>query len=101
MITLCIRYTIDHNKASDFEVYAKAWPRTIQRCGGKLVGYYLPTKIAGPTNFALALIEFESLAAYQQYREKLGQDPDAVANVQRAERSGCILSKDRSILQRV
>jgi len=100
MLTLCIRYTIDHNKALDFEAYAKAWPQTIERCGGKLVGYYLPTKIAGPTTFALALIEFEDLAAYQRYREKLGQDPDAVANVARAERSGCILSEDRSILQR-
>jgi hypothetical protein len=65
-----------------------------------LVGYYLPTKIAGPTNFALALIDFEDLAAYQQYRDKLGQDPDAVANVARAERSGCILNENRSILQR-
>ncbi len=100
MITLCIRYTLDHNKLSDFEAYAKAWPETIERCGGKLVGYYLPTKIAGPTNFALALIDFENLAAYQQYREKLSKDAEAVANVARIERSGCILSEDRSILQR-
>lgn len=100
MITLCIRYTLDHNKLSDFEAYAKAWPATIERCGGKLVGYYLPTRIAGRTDFALALIDFEDLESYGRYRERLGQDPEAAANVARIERSGCILSEDRSILQR-
>src|SRR5579864_619614 len=100
MITLCIRYTIDQNKLPDFEAYAKAWPEIIARCGGKLVGYYLPTKIAGPTNFAMAIIDFENLWAYQLYRDKLGQDPDAKANVLRIERTGCILSEDRAILQR-
>jgi len=57
-------------------------------------------KIAGPTNFALALIDFENLAAYQQYRDKLSQDSEAIANVARIARSGCILNEDRSILQR-
>lgn len=100
MITLCIRYTIDQNKLPDFEAYAKAWPPIIARCGGRLIGYYLPTKIAGPTNFAMAIIDFESLAAYQCYRDKLGQDPDAKENVHRIERTGCILNEDRAILQR-
>ena len=100
MITLCIRYTIDQNKLADFEAYAKAWPPIIERCGGKLIGYYLPTKIAGPTNFAMAIIDFENLAAYQQYRDRLGQDPDAKANVQRIERTGCIRNEDRAILHR-
>jgi hypothetical protein len=52
MITLCIRYTLDISKLPDFEDYACRFPEPIERCGGKLVGYYLPTKIAGPTNFA-------------------------------------------------
>ena len=101
MLTVCIRYTLDINKLADFEQYARAWPEPIRRCGGELVGYYLPTKIAGPTNFALALINFPSLAAYEQYRNALMNDPDAVANVAFADKSSCILLEDRTILRPV
>ena len=100
MITVCIRYTIDIHKSSDFEQYARNWPEPIRRCGGELLGYFLPTKIAGPTNFALALINFPSLAAYEQYREALMSDSGANANVEFADKSGCILLEDRSILLR-
>jgi len=99
MITVCIRYKIDIHKTSDFEQYARNWPEPIRRCGGELVGYFLPTKIAGPTNFALALINFPSLAAYGQYRDALMEDSEAKANVEFADQSGCILLEDRSILQ--
>src|SRR4051812_15260416 len=101
MITLCIRYTIDVGKTTEFEQYARNWPEAIRRCGGELVGYFLPTKIAGPTNFALALIDFPSLAAYEQYRDALMRDPQAKANVEFADKSGCIWVEDRSVLQRV
>jgi NIPSNAP len=101
MITLCIRYTIDQNQFRDFEVYARAWPEPIRRCGGELLGYFLPTKLAGATNFALALIEFPNLAAYERYRAALGADSAAIANVARIEQSGCILSEDRGFLQRI
>jgi NIPSNAP len=101
MITLCIRYTLDISKFADFEAYARGLTQPIERCGGKLVGYYLPTKIAGPTNFALALIDFPSLAAYEKYRDNLMADVEAVENVRRMEKSGCVLIEDRSILRRV
>jgi NIPSNAP len=101
MITLCIRYTLDICKLADFEDYARRFPEPIERCGGKLVGYYLPTKIAGPTNFALALINFPSLAAYEKYRDNLLADPDAVENVRQMEKSGCVLIEDRTILRQV
>ena len=101
MITLCIRYTLDARKRDDFERYARGLTRIIPRCGGDLVGYWLPTKFAGPTNVALALINFPSLAAYEQYRERLGQDPDNVEGVRRAEESGCILVEDRAFMERV
>jgi hypothetical protein len=101
MLTVCIRYTIDIQKTSDFERYARNWPEAIRRCGGELVGYFLPTKIAGSTNFALALINFPSLAAYEQYRDALMRDAEAKANVEFADKSGCILVEDRSILWQV
>jgi NIPSNAP len=100
-ITLCIRYTIDANKLPDFEEYARHWPEVIRRSGGELVGYYAPTKLAGPTNFALALIDFRDLAAYERYREALMKDAEAVANVAAAEATKCILVEDRSFLRRV
>jgi len=101
MITLAIRYTLDANKLADFEAYAATLQRPLARCGGSLVGYYLPTKFAGPTNVALALIDFPSLAAYEQYREKLASDPAASDCLRRVESAGAILIEDRAFLRRV
>lgn len=101
MITLCIRYTIDQNRYKDFEAYAKAWPEPIRRCGGDLVGYFLPTKLAGSTNFALALINFPDLNAYEHYRESLMKDSDAKENVARIEASTCILNEDRGFMLQI
>ena len=100
MITMCIRYTIDPFKAGDFEQYARNWPEPIKRCGGELLGYFLPTKFAGPTNIALALVSFRDLAAYEAYRAALMKDAGAVANVVAAEKAKCILIEDRSFLQK-
>ncbi len=101
MMTLCIRYTLDANKLVDFAAYAQALRQPIERCGGTYVGYYLPTKVAGPTNAALGLIDFPNLAAYEQYRARLATDPDAVECLRRAETAGCILNEDRAFMQRV
>jgi NIPSNAP len=98
--TLCIRYTLDPQKLRDFEAYVARLPEQITRAGGAYLGYYLPTKFAGPTNTALGLVGFDSLAAYEAYRAKLAADPDAVENVSRMEASGCVLVEDRSFLRR-
>jgi NIPSNAP len=98
MITCCIRYTLDPHRVSDFEEYARRWPPIIARCGGELNGYFLPKE--GANNFAIALIDFESLAAYEIYRAKLAADPDARANVAHAMQSRCILVEERSFLRR-
>jgi len=101
MLTLSIRYRIDHHKLGDFDVYARALADPIRRCGGTLVGYFLPTRFAGRTDEALALIAFRDLAAYERYREALVKDPGAAECLERVERSGCILVEDRAILQQV
>jgi hypothetical protein len=100
MITVCIHYTLDPRKMADFEEYARRWPDPIARCGGVLLGYFLPTKYAGATNEAYAMIDFPSLGAYERYRDALAADPEAVENFAAAERSGCVLVEDRSILRR-
>ena len=100
-ITLCIRYTLDASKLADFETYAGNLAAPIERSGGTLIGYYSPTRFAGPTNIALALIDFASLAAYERYREVLAADPGNIEALRRAGQSGCILVEDRSFVQRV
>jgi hypothetical protein len=101
MLTICIRYTIDIGKHDAFEDYARNWPEPIRRCGGELLGYFLPTKLAGPTNIAYALINFPDLGAYEKYREALLQDEGAKQNVAFADRIGCIQIEDRSILRQI
>lgn len=100
----CIRYTIDPQKVADFETYARRWMEggIIKRCGGEPLGYFLPKKgYGGPDNIAYALIGFDSLAAYEEYRKKLVAYPEAKENVEFAKKSGCILSEDRSYVYRV
>ena len=99
MITCCIRYTLDPHKIVDFEQYAATWPPIIARCGGALVGYFLPKEDAN--NFALALIEFDGLAEYERYRETLRGDPEARESFDRAMRTKCIQVEDRCFLRRV
>lgn len=99
MITCCIQYTLDPHALPAFEDYATRWPPIIERCGGKLLGYYLPKE--GANNFALAMIDFDSLAAYEQYRAKLAEDPDARRNVADVVAARAILAESRSFLRRV
>ena len=98
MITCVIQYTLDPTRISAFETYAARWPPIIERCGGELVGYWLPKE--GANNYALALIELPSLAAYEAYRERLSTDEDAKQNFAHALESGCILAETRSFMRR-
>jgi hypothetical protein len=61
----------------------------------------MPTKIAGPTNTALGLIDFPDLTSYERYREKSLSDPDGVEALRRAEAAGCILNEERSFGRRI
>lgn len=99
MITCCIQYTLDPFRVDDFEKYATTWPPIIQRCGGALVGYYLPKE--GANDYAVALINFGSLADYERYRELLAADPDAKANLAHARDTRCIVAESRSFLRPV
>src|SRR4030095_15725007 len=95
MLTLCIRYTLDATKLADFEAYARSVAGPIERCGGKLVGYFTPTKIAGTTNVGLSLIDFPSLAAYERYREALAADPEHADVARRAPHPRVLLVRQR------
>jgi len=100
MIVSClIRYEIDPFQRAAFEQYAKAWRRIIPRCGGDLVGYFLPHE--GTNNVAWALIAFDSLAAYERYRIRLKSDPEGRANFEFAQANRLILREERSFLEAV
>jgi hypothetical protein len=97
MITCCIQYELDPNELPAFEDYASRWPPIIERCGGTLIGYYLPKE--GANDFALALVEFATLAEYERYRERLAADPDAQRNVADMRAARCIRAERRSFLR--
>ena len=98
-VTCCIRYVLDPFQRDAFEAYARNWLTIIPSCGGELVGYFLPHE--GTNNIALALISFESLAAYEAYRARLKADPAGAENFRLAETGRFIISEERTFLRRV
>jgi hypothetical protein len=98
-VTCFIRYQLDPFKRAQFEEYSRRWLKIIPRCGGELVGYFMPHE--GTNNIAFALISFESLAAYEAYRTRLRQDAEAVANFNFAEENKFILAEERTFLRKV
>jgi hypothetical protein len=98
-ITVFIRYQLDPFKRAMFEQYARRWLTIIPRCGGDLVGYWMPHE--GTNNIASALISFESLAAYENYRAGLRTDSEGMANFGFAEENKFILAEERTFLRQV
>ena len=98
-VTVFIRYQLDPFKRAQFEQYAKRWLSVIPRCGGDLVGYFVPHE--GTNNIAFALISFESLAAYERYRARLRDDDEGMANFSFAEEQKFILAEERTFLRKV
>jgi hypothetical protein len=98
-ITCVIRYEIDPFQRTAFRQYAENWGRIIPRCGGRLIGYFLPHE--GTNNIAWGLIAFTSLAAYEAYRERLKSDPEARQNFALADGRRLILREERNFLEAV
>jgi hypothetical protein len=98
-ITVFIRYQLDPFKRAQFEQYSKNWLTIIPKCGGDLIGYWMPHE--GTNNIAFALISFESLAAYESYRARLRADSEGVANFNFAEENKFILAEERTFLRKV
>ena len=98
-ITCFIRYQIDPFQRDAFRSYAETWSRVIPRCGGDLLGYFLPHE--GTNDVAWGLIGFEGLAAYEQYRAALRADPKGRANFARATAERFILREERTWLEDV
>lgn len=98
-ITCFIRYQIDPFQREQFRQYAENWGRIIPRCGGNLVGYFLPHE--GSNDIAWGLIAFDSLAAYEAYRARLRADDEGRANFALAQERRFILREERSFVEAV
>ena len=94
-----IRYQIDPFQGEAFRTYAQRWGSIIPRCGGHLVGYFMPDE--GTNDVAWGLIAFESLAAYEIYRARLKIDPEGRANFAAAQAGKFILREERTFVEAV
>ncbi len=98
-ITCFIRYQIDPFQREEFKKYAENWGRIIPRCGGHLLGYFLPHE--GTNDVAWGLIAFDSLAAYEAYRTRLKSDREARENFALAQSKRLILREERNFVELV
>jgi len=96
-LTCFIRYQIDPFQRDEFRAYAENWGRIIPRCGGRLLGYFLPSE--GTNDIAWGLIAFDSLAAYEGYRNRLRADAESRETFAMAQRKRFILREERTFLE--
>jgi len=100
MTIVCfIRYQIDPFQKEAFRKYAETWGRVIPRCGGRLIGYFLPHE--GTNDIAWGLIGFDSLASYEAYRARLREDEEGRANFTEAQARRFIVREERTFLEAV
>lgn len=97
MITCFIRYDIDPFKTEAFDRYARNWGQAIPRCGADLIGYFAPHE--GSATTAYGLYNIDSLAAYEDYRARLREDPLGRENYEFARRERFIRREDRVFLR--
>jgi hypothetical protein len=96
-IVCVIRYQIDPYQRDNFQKYAETWGRIIPRCGGHLVGYFLPYE--GTNDVGWGLIAFDSLAAYERYKTRLKSDPEGRENFAFAQSRKFILREERNFVE--
>jgi hypothetical protein len=96
-IVCVIRYQIDPFQREAFKKYAENWGRIIPRCGGHLVGYFLPHE--GTNDVAWGLIAFESLSSYEAYRKRLKADPEGRDNFTTAQAKRLTLREERNFVE--
>ena len=97
MIACLIRYQIDPFQREGFKKYAENWGRIIPRCGGHLIGYFLPHE--GTNDVAWGLIAFDTLASYEAYRARLKADAEGRGNFEMAQTSRLVLREERNFVE--
>jgi hypothetical protein len=97
-IVCIIRYEIDPHQRDAFKEYAERWGRIIPRCGGMLLGYFLPWQGTNYVGWGL-IGGFDSLSSYERYQTRLRQDPEARDNFEFAARQRFIVREERSFVE--
>jgi hypothetical protein len=98
-VTCVIRYQVDPYQKEAFKQYAENWGTIIPRCGGHLLGYFLPYE--GTNDVAWGIIGFDSLAAYEAYKTRLKADPQAQKNFASVAEKRFILREERNFVELV
>jgi len=98
-VTCHVRYEIDPDKIDAFEHYARVWIPLVEKFGGQHHGYFLPGE--GANDIAIALFSFQSLADYENYREKSMQDKGCIDAFDYAKQHNFIRRYDRSFMRPV
>jgi hypothetical protein len=98
-ITCFIRYKIDPQQREAFKEYARKWLNIVPKCGGNVLGYYLPHE--GTNYEAFGLLSFATLAEYEAYRARVKVDPEGKANFLFAQDKRFILREERTFLETV
>jgi hypothetical protein len=98
MTIICIiRYEIDPFQREGFKNHAENLIGIIPRCGGHLIGFFLPYE--GTNNVAWGLVAFDSLASYEAYKTRLKSDPKAREDAVMMQTERIILREERNFVE--
>ena len=113
-VTCQIRYTLDLNKLSAFETYARTWIVLVERYGGIHHGYFIPRAIPdgaglsfpdlgydGPADVAVAMFTFPDEESYRHYRKTVSADPACQSAAALVRETGCFTRYERLFLEPV
>ena len=113
-VTCQIRYTLDLNKLSAFETYARTWTVLVERYGGIHHGYFIPRVTPdgvrmsfpelgydGPVNVAVAMFTFPEEESYRRYRDMVAADPECRSAAALGRKTGCFTRYERLFLEAV
>jgi NIPSNAP len=99
MITCVIRYQIDPFQRDVFKKHAENLITIIPRCGGHLIGYFLPYE--GTNDVAWGWIAFDSLAKYEAYKARLKTDAEFHEDTVMMTTKRVILREERNFVELV
>ena len=97
MITCVVDYRINPEQIAAFEKFARVWIYLVNKHGGQHHGYFLPSE--GASDRAFALFSFESLAAYERYRQLFGVDAEFIKADRIRDASGCVVRYERMFMR--
>jgi hypothetical protein len=98
-IACIIRYQIDPFQREGFRQHAQNLISAVPRCGGHLVGVFLPHE--GTTDVAWAMVVCDSFASYEAYKVRLMADPDILADAAVMQAKRIILREERNFVELV